>query len=106
MQGATVILKHSLGEPRRSRRVDDAGNVVGTRRRLSPRSVPGEPQQRLRLSAEARQNEEGDCELKRAMLSAKLVKNADLKIYKGGSHGICTTEKDKVNADLLGFIKA
>lgn len=41
-----------------------------------------------------------------AMLSSKLVKNAQLKIYKGGSHGICTTEKDKVNADLLEFIQS
>jgi len=41
-----------------------------------------------------------------AMLSSKLVKNAQLKVYKGGSHGICSTEKDRVNADLLEFIKA
>ena len=41
-----------------------------------------------------------------ALLSAKLVKNATLKIYPGAPHGMCTTEKDKVNADLLGFIKA
>jgi pimeloyl-ACP methyl ester carboxylesterase len=41
-----------------------------------------------------------------AMLSSKLVKNAQLKVYKGASHGMCTTEKDKVNADLLSFIKA
>src|SRR5208282_4963715 len=27
-----------------------------------------------------------------AMLSAKLVKNAELKIYKGAPHGMCTTE--------------
>jgi non-heme chloroperoxidase len=40
------------------------------------------------------------------MLSSKLVKNAQLKVYKGASHGMCTTEKDKVNADLLSFIKA
>src|SRR6202790_4054891 len=40
-----------------------------------------------------------------AMLSSKLVKGATLKIYKGGSHGICTTQKDEVNADLLAFIK-
>lgn len=40
-----------------------------------------------------------------AMLSAKLVKNAELKVYKGAPHGMCTTEKDKVNADLLAFIK-
>jgi len=40
-----------------------------------------------------------------AMLSAKLVKNAELKIYKGAPHGMCTTEKDKVNQDLLIFIE-
>jgi non-heme chloroperoxidase len=40
-----------------------------------------------------------------AQLSAKLVKNATLKIYKGASHGLCTTHKDQVNADLLQFIK-
>jgi len=40
-----------------------------------------------------------------SLLSAKLVKGATLKIYKGGSHGICTTEKNQVNEDLLGFIK-
>jgi non-heme chloroperoxidase len=41
-----------------------------------------------------------------AMLSAKLVKNATLKVYKGGSHGMCTTHKDQVNEDLLEFIRA
>jgi len=40
------------------------------------------------------------------MRSAKLVKNAKLKIYKGASHGMCTREKDRVNSDLLEFIKA
>jgi non-heme chloroperoxidase len=39
-----------------------------------------------------------------ALLAAKLVKNAKLKIYDGASHGMCTTEKHKVNADLLAFI--
>jgi non-heme chloroperoxidase len=39
-------------------------------------------------------------------LQAKLVKNAKLKIYKGAPHGMCTTHKDKVNADLLEFIKS
>jgi len=38
-------------------------------------------------------------------LQAKLVKNAQLKVYKGAPHGLCTTEKEKVNADLLAFIK-
>ena len=35
----------------------------------------------------------------------KIVKNAKLVVYKGGSHGICTTAKDRVSADLLAFIK-
>lgn len=41
-----------------------------------------------------------------AMLSSKLVKNAQLKIYPRGAHGICSTEKDRINADLLEFIGA
>jgi non-heme chloroperoxidase len=41
-----------------------------------------------------------------AMLAVKLVKKGTLKVYKGGSHGICSTQKDEVNADLLAFIKA
>jgi len=41
-----------------------------------------------------------------AMLSAKLVKGAELKVYKGGPHGLCTTMKDRVNEDLLAFAKS
>src|SRR6266404_5856737 len=41
-----------------------------------------------------------------AMLSSKLVKNAQLKVYKGAPHGMCTTLKDEVNAALLAFIKS
>jgi non-heme chloroperoxidase len=40
-----------------------------------------------------------------AMLSSKIIKNATLKIYKGAPHGMCTTHKHQVNADLLAFIK-
>src|SRR6266480_4081864 len=40
-----------------------------------------------------------------AMLSSKIVKNAKLKVYPGAPHGMCTTLKDQVNADLLAFIK-
>src|SRR5258705_2863140 len=40
-----------------------------------------------------------------ALLSAKLVKNATLKVYKGAPHGMCTTLKDEVNEDLLAFLK-
>jgi non-heme chloroperoxidase len=41
-----------------------------------------------------------------AQLSAKLVKNATLKVYKGAPHGLCTTLKQQVNEDLLAFIKS
>jgi non-heme chloroperoxidase len=40
-----------------------------------------------------------------AMLSSKLIKNATLKVYKGAPHGMCTTLKDRVSADLLDFLK-
>ena len=40
-----------------------------------------------------------------ALLSAKMVKDATLKVYKGAPHGMCTTLKDQVNEDLLAFIK-
>jgi non-heme chloroperoxidase len=40
-----------------------------------------------------------------AELSAKLVKGAQLKIYKGYPHGMLTTEAETLNADLLAFIK-
>jgi len=40
-----------------------------------------------------------------ALLSAKIVKGATLKIYPGAPHGICSTLKDQVNEDLLAFFK-
>jgi non-heme chloroperoxidase len=40
-----------------------------------------------------------------ALLAAKIVKGSVLKVYAGGPHGICTTQKDRVNADLLAFLK-
>jgi non-heme chloroperoxidase len=40
-----------------------------------------------------------------AMLSAKLVKGAKLVVVQGGPHGMCTTMKDRVNQELLGFLK-
>jgi non-heme chloroperoxidase len=41
-----------------------------------------------------------------AALSSRIVKNAKLVVYKGAPHGMCTTLKDKVNEDLLAFIKS
>jgi len=40
-----------------------------------------------------------------ALLSSKLVTGATLKIYPGAPHGMCSTLKDEVNADLLAFLK-
>jgi non-heme chloroperoxidase len=41
-----------------------------------------------------------------ALISSKIVKNAKLVIYKGAPHGMCTTLKDRVNEELLGFFKS
>jgi non-heme chloroperoxidase len=41
-----------------------------------------------------------------ALRTAKLVKNGTLKIYPGLPHGMCTTHAERINTDLLGFIKA
>jgi non-heme chloroperoxidase len=40
-----------------------------------------------------------------AMLSVRLVKNANLKVIAGAPHGVCTTHKDVINEELLGFIR-
>jgi non-heme chloroperoxidase len=39
------------------------------------------------------------------LLSSKLVKGATLKVYPGFPHGMCSTQKDQINADLLAFFK-
>lgn len=41
-----------------------------------------------------------------ALLSTALVKGSTLKVYPGAPHGMCSTLKDQVNADLLAFIRA
>jgi non-heme chloroperoxidase len=40
-----------------------------------------------------------------ALLSSKIVKGAILKVYTGAPHGMCSTLKDRVNAELLAFIE-
>jgi len=40
-----------------------------------------------------------------ALLAAKLIKGSTLEVYPGFSHGMCTVNKDQINADLLVFIK-
>lgn len=40
-----------------------------------------------------------------ALRSSHMIPNAELKIYRGAPHGMCSTLKDKVNEDLLSFIR-
>ena len=40
-----------------------------------------------------------------ALVSSKLVKNAELKVYPGLPHGMCSTHKDLINTDLLQFMQ-
>jgi non-heme chloroperoxidase len=39
------------------------------------------------------------------LMSAKILKNATLKVYPGFPHGMPTTHTDQINADLLTFFK-
>jgi non-heme chloroperoxidase len=40
-----------------------------------------------------------------ALLSSKIVKGAILKVYPGAPHGMCSTLKEQINAELLAFLK-
>lgn len=40
-----------------------------------------------------------------AKLSAKMVKGATLKVIPGAPHGMCSTLKNQINAELLAFFK-
>ena len=40
-----------------------------------------------------------------ALMSAKILKKATLKVYPGFPHGMPTTNADQINADLLAFCK-
>jgi non-heme chloroperoxidase len=39
------------------------------------------------------------------LLSSKMIKGATLKVYPGAPHGMCSTLKDQINADLLSFFQ-
>ncbi len=41
-----------------------------------------------------------------ALMSAKLIPDATLKIYRGYAHGMCTTNAEVINQDLLAFIES
>jgi non-heme chloroperoxidase len=40
-----------------------------------------------------------------ALLSSKIVKGATLKVIPGAPHGMCSTLKDQINAELLAFLQ-
>jgi len=41
-----------------------------------------------------------------AHAAVKIAPNARLKVYPGAPHGVCSTHKEQVNADLLAFLKS
>ena len=41
-----------------------------------------------------------------AQAAVKIAPNARLKVYPGAPHGLCSTHKDQINADLLAFLKS
>jgi non-heme chloroperoxidase len=40
-----------------------------------------------------------------ALLSSKMIKGATLRVIPGAPHGMCSTQKDQINAELLAFFK-
>jgi non-heme chloroperoxidase len=38
--------------------------------------------------------------------TTKIVKGAQLKVYKGGSHGLAQVDPDTFNADVLAFVRS
>jgi len=40
-----------------------------------------------------------------AMRSSRIVKGSTLKVYPGLSHGMCSTNKEQISADLLAFLR-
>jgi non-heme chloroperoxidase len=40
-----------------------------------------------------------------ALISSKIAPQATLKVYTGYPHGMCTTNHEQINADLLSFIQ-
>jgi non-heme chloroperoxidase len=38
--------------------------------------------------------------------AVKLLRNSKLVVYEGAPHGLCTTHKDRLDADLLKFLRS
>ncbi|MNF13159.1 Non-heme chloroperoxidase [compost metagenome] len=41
-----------------------------------------------------------------ALKAAKLIRQVELKVYPGASHGLAQTDPEQFNADLLAFIQS
>jgi non-heme chloroperoxidase len=41
-----------------------------------------------------------------ALLAAKIITGSTLKVYPGAPHGLCSTHKNQINADLFAFFEA
>ena len=41
-----------------------------------------------------------------AYAAARIAPRTHLKVYPGAPHGLCSTHKDRINADLLEFLKS
>lgn len=40
-----------------------------------------------------------------ALISSKIVKGATLKVISGAPHGMCSSHKDQINAEILAFLQ-
>jgi pimeloyl-ACP methyl ester carboxylesterase len=38
--------------------------------------------------------------------AAKIVRGAEMKVYRGGSHGLAQVDPDTFNADVLAFLRS
>lgn len=46
------------------------------------------------------------CRCSSAEKTAKVVKGAELKVYKAGSHGFAQVDPETFNADVLAFVRS
>jgi len=72
-----------------SRRLEEDGSLVNASTLL----IHGDDDQIVPIGASAH-------------AAVKIAPKTQLKVYPGAPHGLCSTHKDQVNADLLAFLKA
>jgi non-heme chloroperoxidase len=71
---------------------------------LGDRLHRGSEDHRRADTGDARRRRPDRADRKLGALSAKLLKNGTLEVYKGFPHGMCTTHAETVNPDLLAFV--